>query len=105
MTIYNDNRTAYKRDWSEHWYLVPDGKKRAPIFWLGDGPLLPLGRYSAITDEHINLITQKDRVILLESISAGCFDQMWDEMKDVLLERSRKNFKTLRRFIDERKNR
>lgn len=100
MTTYNAERTAYKRYWSEIWYLVPDGKKRAPLFFLGEGPKLGIHRrYDRINDEHINLLTKKDRVVLLESINAGCFEDMWDEMKDVLRARASGNLKKLMQFV------
>ena len=98
--VYNTERTAYKRTWSEDWFLIPDGKKKAPLFILGEGPRLVIHRrYDRITEEHINLITKKDRVVLLESINAGCFDDMWDEMKDVLRSRSGDNLKKLMQFV------
>lgn len=101
MAVYNTERTAYKRPWSDNWYLIPDGKKRAPLFFLGDGPMLIIYRgYDRITEEHINLITKKDRVVLLESINAGCFDDMWDEMKDFLRARSGDNLKKLMKFVE-----
>lgn len=100
MNEYNEHRTAYKRYWSENWYLVPDGKKRAPVFWMGDGPYLHLSRYSMVTDDHINLLTQKDRVILLEAINAGCFEEMWGKMQNVLIQRGKDNFKTLLGFLE-----
>ena len=100
MAVYNTEHTAYKRPWSEGWYLIPDGKKKAPLIFLGEGPELRIHRrYDRITEEHINLITKKDRVVLLESINAGCFDDMWDEMKDVLRSRSGDNLKKLMQFV------
>lgn len=103
MTKYNTERTAYKRYWSENWYLIPDGKKNAPLFILGEGPYLHIhSRYDRVTVEHINLITKKDRAVLLESINAGCFDEMWDRMKDVLLKRGKNNLKKLMEFVDGR---
>lgn len=100
MAIYNAEHTAYKRPWSDDWHLIPDGKKRAPLFFLGDGPELRISRrYDRISDEHINLITKKDRVVLLESINAGCFEDMWDEMKDALRSRSGDNLKKLMQFV------
>ena len=103
MTKYNTERTAYKRSWSENWYLIPDGKKNAPLFILGEGPYLHIySGYDRVTSEHINLITKKDRAVLLESINAGCFDDMWDRMKDVLLKRGRDNMKKLMEFVEGR---
>ena len=100
MTIYNTERTAYRRTWSDSWFLVPDGKKRAPLFFLDEGPRLRIhSRYDRITEEHINLITKKDRAVLLESINAGCFEDMWDEMKDVLRARANGNLKKLMQFV------
>lgn len=100
MTIYNTERTAYRRPWSDVWFLVPDGKKRAPLFFLDEGPRLGIHRrYDRITEEHINLLTKKDRVVLLESINAGCYEDMWDEMKDVLRARSGDNLKKLMQFV------
>lgn len=100
MTIYNTERTAYRRPWSDSWHLIPDGKKRAPLFFLGDGPELRISRrYDRISDEHINLITKKDRVVLLESINAGCFEDIWSEMKNVLRVRANGNLKKLMQFV------
>lgn len=102
MVEYNHTRTAYKPSWSLYdWYLIPDGKKRAPLF--GEGPLLDTRRsYPRLSDEHINLITNEDRVILLEAIAGGCFNQMWSEMGDILRVRSRNNFQTLKEFAERR---
>lgn len=101
MTVYNTERTAYKRAWADDWFLVPDGKKRAPLPIMDEGPrLITRTRYDRITDEHINLLTKKDRVVLLEAINAGCFDDMWDEMKDVLRKRGADNLKKLMRFVE-----
>lgn len=100
MTVYNTERTAYKRPWSNDWFLIPDGKKRAPLPYTSDGPRLVIyRRYDRLTDEHINLLTKKDRVVLLESVNAGCFDDMWDEMKDVLRKRGADNLKKLMQFV------
>ena len=101
MVIYNTERTAYRRPWTDGWFLVPDGKNRAPLFFLDEGPRLGISRrYDRITEEHINLITKKDRVVLLESINAGCFEDMWDEMKDVLRARANGNLKKLMQFVE-----
>lgn len=100
MATYNAEHTAYKRPWSDDWHLIPDGKKRAPLFFLDEGPRLRIHRrYDRITEEHINLITKKDRVVLLESINAGCFEDIWDEMKNVLRARANGNLKKLMQFV------
>lgn len=101
MTMYNAERTAYRRYWSDTWYLVPEGKRRAPLFFLGEGPILWIHkRYDRLTDEHMHLLTKKDRVILLESTNAGCFEDMWKEMKNVLRSRSEENLATLVKFVE-----
>lgn len=100
MTTYNAERTAYQRAGYNHWYLIPDGKKGAPLWFLGDGPLLRINRYDKISGEHVNLITKKDRVVLLEAINAGCFEGMWDEMKTVLWGRGKANMKKLMQFVE-----
>lgn len=101
ISIYNAERTAYKRPWSNTWYLIPDGKTRAPLFFLGEGPILWIYRMDGrVTDEHMHLLTKKDRVILLESINAGCFEGMWDEMKNVLRSRSEENLERLMKFVE-----
>ena len=100
ITIYNTERTAYKRYLTDGWYLVPEGKTRAPLFFLGEGPSLEIHRrYDRLTDEHMHLLTKKDRVILLESINAGCFESMWEEMKYVLRTRSEENLDKLMKFV------
>lgn len=100
ITVYNAERTAYKRPWSDIWYLVPDGKTSAPLFFLGEGPSLWIHRrYDRLTDEHMHLLTKKDRVILLESINAGCFESMWEQMKNVLRSRSEENLDKLMKFV------
>ena len=38
-------------------------------------------------------------MVLLESINAGCFEDMWDEMKDVLRARANGNLKKLMQFV------
>ena len=95
MVKYNHTRTAYKPDWSRYdWFLIPDGKKRAPLF--GEGPRLDMrNSYPYITDEHINILSNKDRILLLESIAGGCFGRMWVETCETLRERSSENFKLL----------
>lgn len=101
MTIYNTQRTAYKRYWTNIWYLVPEGKRRAPLFFLGEGPMIDnISEYSLLNEEHMNLLTQKDRVVLLESINAGCFVPMWEEMVDILRARADDNLESLMRFVD-----
>lgn len=100
MTTYNSEHTAYKRRFSETWYLIPSGKKTAPPFFLGEGPRLTIHRrYDGISNDHINLITKKDRAVLLEAINAGCFENMWDEMKYVLRKRGEGNMKKLMQFV------
>lgn len=99
MDKYNHTRTAYKPGWSIYWHLVPDGKNRAPLF--GEGPRLS-GRGAAyIPDEHINLLTNRDRIILLESIAGGCFDQTLRSMMYTLEKRSDENFKILTEYARE----
>ena len=56
--------------------------------------------YDHLTDEHMHLLTKKDRVILLESINAGCFESMWEEMKYVLRSRSEENLEKLMKFVE-----
>lgn len=108
MVRYNHTKTAYKHKDSKFWRLVPDGKKRAPG-WLGfgaEGPTIPFSTYDypPLTEEHLNLITQRDRVLLLESIAGGCFDNMWNEMKHILRARSKRNYKILQSFVAEEKD-
>lgn len=101
ISIYNAERTAYKRPWIDTWYLVPDGKTRAPLFFLGEGPMLGSIRvWDLMYEEHMNLLTQKDRVVLLEAINAGCFTSVWCELQGVLRERADDNLKSLMRFVD-----
>lgn len=101
MTIYNTERTAYRRYWSNIWYLVPDGKTRAPLFFLGEGPMLgSIRMYDLLNEEHMNLLTKKDRVILLEAINAGCFEDMREKMVGILRARAADNLKSLMKFVD-----
>lgn len=86
MVMYNKERTAYKRSghYGDYWYLLPRGRKRAPILGY-EGPALVPGCDAYLVD----LLTEEDREMLLDAEDAGVFQIVFREFKYSLQDRHR----------------
>lgn len=86
MVTYNKERTAYMREgrFGDSWYLLPRGRKRAPILGY-EGPFLVPGYDGHLVD----LITEEDREMLLDAEDAGVFQIVFRKIKYSLQDRHR----------------
>lgn len=94
MRKWNVHKTAYCS--GGIWYLLPRGRVRPPLI---DHSAADRALWSYMTEnlkeECIQLITEKDRELLLSALDEGCFGLVWYEMKRVLTDRREKNYELL----------